>query len=209
MGDSITEGQGVTPSHRWTDLISYDLHKNYLNTAINFFTLNSGISGENTRQALERFPRDLQAHQPDIVTIQFGFNDSNSWVTDRGHPRVSIEAFRANIIEMVERAALFGAKKIILSNNHRTLRNKVLLSGESLQQSKTRYDRVLEEIAKEKNILFCDIAAAFDKLDTETVEKYLIPYPDLLHLSREGHKYYAAQIQPLIEESIDHLITNI
>jgi hypothetical protein len=57
---------------------------------------------------LERFPNDLQQHRPDIVTIQFGLNECNCWVSDGGLPRVSEAAYRANLIEMIERARRFG-----------------------------------------------------------------------------------------------------
>ena len=93
--------------------------------------LNRGVSGETTRQGLERFPNDLQQYRPDIVTLQFGLNDCNCWVSDGGLPRVSEAAYRANLREMIERARRFGARHIIMSTNHPTLRHKVLLSGES------------------------------------------------------------------------------
>ena len=49
----------------------------------------------------------MQELEPDVMTLQFGLNDCNCWETDRGLPRVSEEAFRANLIEMIERARLF------------------------------------------------------------------------------------------------------
>ena len=131
MGDSITFGQYVDPPKRWSDIVSDRLSRAYLRSATNLAFFNCGVSGETTRQALERFPRDVQATMPDIVVIQFGLNDCNCWVTDGGLPRVSEEAYYANLIEMVARSRRFGAKHVILSTNHPTLRHKVLLSGQS------------------------------------------------------------------------------
>jgi lysophospholipase L1-like esterase len=129
MGDSITFGQYVDPQLRWTTLVTERLQQVYLETPVQIYALNRGVSGETTRQGLERFPTDVQQIGPDVMTLQFGLNDCNCWLTDGGLPRVSAAAFRANLLEMITRARRFGTRQIILANNHRTLRTKVMLSG--------------------------------------------------------------------------------
>ena len=104
MGDSITKGQYVDPSLRWTDLITEELHRDFLDTSVNLYCVNRGISNETTRQGLERYATDVQNHYPDVITLQFGFNDCNFWVTDRGAPRVSERGYHANLHEMIDRA---------------------------------------------------------------------------------------------------------
>ena len=118
MGDSITEGQYVEESSRWTHLVSASLNLKYLKSPVNLLFVSRGVSGETTRQGLERFPADVQNLQPDVMTLQYGLNDCNCWVTDRGLPRVSEPAYRANLIEMIDRARAFGAGEIVLSTNH-------------------------------------------------------------------------------------------
>ena len=157
MGDSITAGQYVDPELRWTSLVGNALVVDYLSTPVNFHILNRGVSGETTRQGLERFPADLQQYRPDIVTLQFGLNDCNCWVSDAGLPRVSEPAYRANLIEMIERARRFGAARIILSTNHPTLRHKVLLSGDSLETRRRRYNDQVREVAALTGVELCDI----------------------------------------------------
>lgn len=206
MGDSITEGQYVDAALRWTDLISDRLHRRFLQSAVNLMLLNQGVSGETTRQGLERFARSVQVHQPEIMTLQFGLNDCNCWVTDRGLPRVSLDAYRANLEEMIDRARTFGARQIILSTNHPTLRRKRLLSGESLEDSRRRYNDAVRKIADERNVTLCDIDAAFGGISDDELETLLLPYPDHLHLSPKGHLRYAAVIQKVIEVSIDRVL---
>ena len=206
MGDSITEGQYVQPELRWTDIVSSSLNRKFLPSPINLMLLNQGVSGETTRQGLERFARSVQAHQPEVIILQFGLNDCNCWVSDRGLPRVSLTAFRENLKEMIDRARVFGAREIILSTNHPTLRRKVLLSGESLEDSRRRYNDVVREIAAEKAVTLCDIDVAFGSLGDRELEALLLPYPDHLHLSPEGHLKYAATIQPHIERAIEKII---
>src|SRR5215471_3369660 len=99
MGDSITFGQHLDPTYRWTTLVYDWLDKIYRSTSVHIRSLNRGISGETTRMGLERFPQDVQNMLPDVMTLQFGLNDCNCWVTDKGLPRVSPTAFRANLVE--------------------------------------------------------------------------------------------------------------
>ena len=209
MGDSITEGQYISPPHRWSDIVTDRIERKYLKTPVNLIMLNKGISGQTTRQGLERYPDDVQIHAPDVMTLQFGLNDCNCWVSDAGLPRVSEAAYKANMIEMIDRAKQFGVKRIILSTNHRTLREKILLSGENLEQRRRRYNDIVREIAREREVIFVDIAKTFEKLPVADLEDMLLPYPDHLHLSAEGHKFYADTIYPVIADAIEITVNAI
>lgn len=206
MGDSITAGQYVDPTLRWTSLTSDTIVARYLATSVNFYILNCGISGETTRQGLERFPADVQQHRPDIMTLQFGLNDCNCWVTDAGLPRVSEAAYRANLLEMIERARRFGAGRIILSTNHPTLRHKVLLSGDSLEMRRRRYNEHVREVAALTGVELCDVDSGFAHFDSDELAALLLPYPDQVHLSIEGHRHYAACIAPYLDQAVADVV---
>lgn len=199
MGDSITFGQYLDPSVRWTSLVEERLHAEFEDVEIRAF--NRGISGETTRMGLERFPRDVQDVGPDVMTLQFGLNDCNCWQTDAGLPRVSEAAFRANLVEMIERARRFGAGQIVLATNHRTLRRDVLPSGEVYEDANERYSEIVRDVAVETGVDLCDIRAAFDPFDDEKLAAMLLPEPDLLHLSEEGNAVYAEAIWPHVEHA--------
>jgi acyl-CoA thioesterase-1 len=205
MGDSITEGQYVSPPHRWVDIVSNEIVKSYLSSPVSIVFVTKGISGETTRQGLERFPADVQSHTPDLVTIQFGLNDCNCWATDFGLPRVSEAAYRANLIEMIDRSRRFGAEKIILSNNHTTLRHKPLLNGRTLEEQRRTYNAIVADVARETNVQFCDIESEFTELLRRELEGELLPYPDWLHLSRSGHQRYAKKILPYVATGISEI----
>ena len=76
IGDSITEGQYVSEDLCWTALVGARI-RNLLSSDISdklvFF--HRGVSGETTRQGLERFPRDVQDASPQVVSLQFGLYD--------------------------------------------------------------------------------------------------------------------------------------
>jgi lysophospholipase L1-like esterase len=198
MGDSITEGQYVHPPQRWVDIVSSELVKSYLESSLNLVFVTKGVSGETSRQGLERFPADVQVHTPDLVTIQFGLNDCNCWATDLGLPRVSEAAYRANLVEMIDRSRRFGAQKIILSNNHRTLRQKPLLNGRTLEDQRKAYNLIVADVARETGVQFCDIESEFRDLSRRELEGELLPYPDWLHLSHLGHQRYARKLLPYV-----------
>ena len=211
MGDSITEGQYVHHSARWTELLTRRIRREvagrFDDEALHFF--NRGISGETTRQGLERFARDVQALEPRVMTLQFGLNDCNCWDTDRGLPRVSEAAYKANLIEMVERARHFGAKHVVLASNHPTLRFRRLACGQHLEERRLIYNEIARQAAVETRAVFCDIAGAFAGLDAAGLAGMLLPEPDVLHLSEQGHQRYAAAIfEPVwrgVSECIEEL----
>lgn len=203
MGDSVTFGQHVDPSLRWTDLIEDKLTRHYLPTVVNLRFLNCGVSGETTRQGLERFPKEVQDHYPEVLTLQFGFNDCNCWVTDRGLPRVSEAAYRENLIEMIARARCFEVQQIILSTHYPTMRAKLLPCGETLEVRRRRYDQIAREVAKSEEVTLCDIETGFPRFTDPELSQLLLPYPDQLHLSPEGHKRYADHILPFVTSAIE------
>lgn len=211
MGDSITEGQYVHHSLRWTELVTAHLRRKFLadrNDLHVFF--NRGVSGETTRQALERFPRDVQNVRPDIMTLQFGLNDCNCWDSDMGLPRVSELAYRANLTEMIHRARHFGARHIICSTNHPTLRHKTLACGESLEIRRERYNDIVREVAASTGVTLCDIDEAFKRRAAgEGLPALLLPEPDVLHLSPAGHRLYSEIILEHLEAAIDDLASRL
>jgi acyl-CoA thioesterase-1 len=205
MGDSITEGQYIDPNVRWTSLIARKLAESFGEER--FISVNRGISGETTRMGLERYPRDVQQAEPDLLTIQFGLNDCNCWETDRGVPRVSEAAFTANLVEMIDRGRLFGARQIIIATNHRTLRRLVLPSGGVFEDANARYSELVRQVAGQAGVVLCDIRQAFEPFADAELERLLLPYPDHLHLSPDGNVVYAEAIWPAIETAMASLVS--
>ena len=68
FGDSLTFGYGVWPKDNLESLLKAAC------PAWNI--INSGVNGDTTREAAERFSADVLSHQPDLVTFLFGSNDS-------------------------------------------------------------------------------------------------------------------------------------
>ena len=105
FGDSITYGQNVRSSEAWPAV---------LERLTGHDVRNEGVCGETTRLGLERFPKAVQLHEPDVVCIQYGCNDANRWASDLGPERVGIDAYVANIADLIARCAAVEAKPIVL-----------------------------------------------------------------------------------------------
>ena len=104
---------------------------------------------------------------------------------------------------MITRARRAGAKSIILANKHRTLRDRVMLSGERYEDANAFYSDISRRVAFEVNVDFCDIRQAFAPFTRDELEELLLPYPDHLHLSAEGNKLYAETIWPFIADAVE------
>ena len=111
IGDSITFGQELPSLAK--------AFPRLLVHALSCKVTTKGICGETTRAALERF-HDVQDSGCDVAVIQYGHNDCNRWESDLGLNRVSPDAFRANLREMVGRCKRFGIRPIFMAP-HQTL----------------------------------------------------------------------------------------
>lgn len=66
LGDSLTEGLGVTREQAWPDLLA-------LKTG--WVVVNGGVSGDTSEQALQRLPGLLDQQSPVLVLVTLGGND--------------------------------------------------------------------------------------------------------------------------------------
>lgn len=181
VGDSITYAEHLPREQAWTTLLS---------DRLGCPVLNKGVCADTTRLGLERFPRDVQeplaAHDgPATVVIQFGANDANRWQTDRGLNRVSPDAFKANLIEMIDRADAFDAETIVLCTIARHAR------GGRLREDCMDYSAVIREVAED--------AIDVDLFDAEALGQ--LSYLDGLHLDALANARYAEGLASVIERA--------
>lgn len=198
FGDSITAGQYVSPNQHWTALLRErltDLEMTHVLFSV------GAVSGDTTRQGLERFPTEVQSERPDVITIQFGLNDCNRWQTDGGLPRVSELAFEANLLEMVGRARRFGTSQVILCTNHPTLRTTTFEDGATYEDCRRRYNEIVRRVAHDADVLLFDVEAGFAPYEPRLAELLMAP-PDVLHLSAAGHAVYADLLEPVLRGAL-------
>lgn len=147
LGDSITQqGNG---SSGYLNLVMSALEAN----GIKAVKIPAGISGHKSNQMLARLDRDVIQKKPQIMTLSCGVNDV--WHGKRG---VSLEDYKKNITQIVDKAKGAGIKVYILTStmiteNPEHANNKKLAA----------YNDFLRTLAKEKSCTLVDVNADMQK----------------------------------------------
>jgi len=100
FGDSLTAGYGTDPGESYPD----DLQRLLDKQGYRYHVVNAGVSGETTKDGLERVGRIVAQH-PQLVVLEFGGNDGL-----RGLP---MEQTQANLSAMIERLQQGGATVVL------------------------------------------------------------------------------------------------
>lgn len=103
VGDSLSAAYGIDSDAGWVTLLANRLQsEGYPHRVVN-----ASIVGDTTQGGVERLPRALRVHQPEIVIIELGGNDGL-----RGYP---VSAAQANLSEMVQAAQAAGANVLLVA----------------------------------------------------------------------------------------------
>jgi hypothetical protein len=107
LGDSVTGLYYHTGGRRaYTDMIPFAVRGVFSGARLD--TVNAGISGNSTRDALARLERDVLAHRPHVVTVMFGLNDM---------VRVPLNEFRDNLAKIIKRCRAIEAEILLCTPN--------------------------------------------------------------------------------------------
>lgn len=195
FGDSTT-----APRHGVDQVYADRLPDLLATTGARARVINAGVGGSHTgrltdnarhkrRHALDRFDEAVRAHDPDIVIIQFGINDS--WV-DSNDPgdksRISLEAYERNLRHIVTTLKNDGTRVILMTPN--TL-------GERFEawrhQRLSGYVAAVREIAEDHAVALIDVAELFAK-SQGGADRLLL---DGSHPNDSGHDLIAEAIAAL------------
>jgi lysophospholipase L1-like esterase len=176
FGDSITAGYGeeaITPILQ--ELIAKGIAAQNLET---IEIVNAGMPGDRTEEGLQRLDKDVLAEKPDIVTIFFGANDTNS---DR---LVPLEKYAENLETMIEK---IGREKVILLTPPYV----------DCQRKPTRDDARIRTYVERVKVI-----GANYELPVIDLYQAMVVYPgtdeflqeDGLHFSKTGYEFLAALI---------------
>lgn len=102
FGDSLSAAYGIRPEQGWVALLTQRLQAQ----GYGYQVVNASVSGETTSGGLERLPRALQLHHPNIVVLELGANDAL-----RGLP---LALTRANLDKMLRLCQEAGARVLLV-----------------------------------------------------------------------------------------------
>ncbi len=102
FGDSLSAAYGIRPEQGWVALLGQRLQAQ----GYGYQLVNASVSGETTQGGLERLPRALELHHPQLVVLELGANDAL-----RGLP---LAVTRSNLGRMIELAQGAGARVLLV-----------------------------------------------------------------------------------------------
>ncbi len=175
FGDSVTGVYYHTGSRRaYTDLLAVALRK--LAPQAQVETLNAGISGNTTENALARIESDVLSHRPDLVTVMFGLNDMT---------RVPLAKYRENLKSIVQRCQAAGSEVMLVTPNN------VVTTSDRPTEKLIEYCDAIRQVAGELNIQVCDVYRELDAVRQLAPTQWQLMMSDAIHPNMAGHKRIA------------------
>ena len=98
LGDSLTQGAGVTPEEAWPNLLAIKT---------GWVVVNGGVNGDTSEAALRRLPSLLEQHNPVLVLVTLGGNDMLRHVPE--------QQTITNLEKMIILIKTDGAKPVLLA----------------------------------------------------------------------------------------------
>lgn len=148
--------------------------------------VNAGVGGMPASVAVNQYEERVAPHRPNLVILQFGFNDVRWSGSSGARPISTPDEFVASLTRMIARCRADGAE-VVLFANHRPGIAMLLPSGYTYADTVARY-----------NVLIRRVAAATGTTCYSLAEELAAPghpWPDLLsadgvHLSPLGFHAY-------------------
>lgn len=183
MGDSTTSCERNSAGKKLTEIVQVKLNASIKGTT--FKVVNSGVGGSTAKEAVPRVPTSVISHQPDLVTISFGLND-----TGKSTP----EEFTKSLETIIDSIQKDSKAKIMLitsspfDNARHAWKDKFSKPGldETLD---TKFCEEMRKLAIKRKIGLCDLHLSFKnafKKDAALENKCIMP--DGVHLTDEGNE---------------------
>lgn len=172
FGASNTER--YMPVLHWGDVLETGLRTRF---GRKFHIINSGVCGNNTRKALERFDRDVASFAPDIVIVTFGGNDCNP----NPDTHVPEAEFSANLDRIVTEIRRLGALPILQTYYKMDLEHMI----PERAQGFLRNMELVREAAARNNVFLVDQYRLFDRVPEDEFRYKLMLNP--MHVNEYGN----------------------
>ena len=186
-GDSIAAGN---PQCNWPAMAEFT-HNVVLNTGRAIRVVNSGRGGKPAAQARDEFEQNVRVHQPDLVLIQFGFNDARFDGTRGAMPLSTPDEFQGHIRHMIGLCRSETRASVVVLGNHRTRVNLRMTGGRMYDQLRNTYNQRARRAAAAMGVTFHDMARRL-KLPGAGWHDFVCE--DGVHLSPLGTHAYARYI---------------
>ena len=198
FGDSTTAPRG--PLRVYAQILEEELPQHGHSVRV----INAGVGGNSTQRARARFDRDVLAHDPDVVVIQFGINDSavDVWKNPPAtEPRVPLDTYTENLRHFVRTLKQRDSQVILMTSNPLRWTDKLRqLYGKSpyIAADEDGFNVLLKQyaqqtriVALDESVTLIDIYDQFQKygaVEGQNVSDVLL---DGMHPNTLGHRKVA------------------
>lgn len=180
LGDSVTAGwleHGVLDADAaYPSLFRRRLAGLFPHATIS--ALNMGLGGDNAEGIAERLQRDCIRHDPHLVTICLGLNDSRNGID-------GVPAFRARLAQIVERLQTETNADVILITPN--VRGDLPPDDPTLPE----YIRAVRAVARDRSVGLADVYAVYQGAIRMGAAPADLLSNRVSHPTREGHVIFA------------------
>lgn len=170
----------------------------------NVEVINAGIGGNTTEHAKKRFEKDVLAHSPDLVIIQFGNNDAavDVWKDPPAtSPRVLLTDYIKNLSEMIATLRARNTKVILVTPLPTRWTEK--LKGmygkppydpndpDGFNFLKKEYMAALRKVGKQNRVPIVDLYSAYYRYARKTGRPIDELFTDGMHPNDQGQRIEA------------------
>jgi lysophospholipase L1-like esterase len=180
---------------------------------VSFEIINAGVSGHTTRNALDRFDRDILERSPHLVIIQFGLNDSCIDVQmGKTGPRVSREDYEKNLLYFIEKIREQHARVILMTPNPARWTEDIkriwgkppydISDPMGFNLLNSEYAESVRELGKKMKVPVVDIYRLFLDYHREkgkTMDELLT---DGIHPNDRGHRLITSALLAVVKKEI-------
>ena len=177
LGDSITE-MGNRPPAGYIQLVKDGL----MRSGVKIEVVPAGVPGDTSGKMLARLERSVLSHKPAWMFLSCGVNDAMT--------PASIEDFKRNITEIIDKAQASGIKVLVMST---TVRNEDLNSVAN--KNIEPFNQFLRELVRDRKLPFADNDEQMrSDLKRRAGEKGLHLTIDGCHMNGYGNQLMAATV---------------
>lgn len=170
-GDSIAYGAHDYDQGGWVNRLKMFLAKES-NGSISLYNL--GISGERVAHILERFNREYDELNPDIIILAIGINDSAHNTYPQGTP---LDVFEQRYSDLISQMKVTKKPVIIVGPTNVDDEHKKV--GGRNNKSIKQYEEIIKTIANKNKLLYVDLWDVIPPRDLQI---------DGLHPDSNGHE---------------------
>lgn len=198
LGDSVTQGvmehRRLDPASVYHRILQHHLEAHY--PATTFSTINAGVSGDTASGACSRLDRDVIRHQPDLVIVGFGSNDSV-----RGIER--LPQFESDMEEIIRRVRSETSADLLLmtppfmaNRSDGLIHPDHVIYTEEIVTSQTRgilteFARAVRKLGAKHQIPIADTHSEWERLAADGLDTDIWLVNGLNHPGPDGHRLAA------------------